>query len=52
MGVIYFLVKAIFARDGSKPAGSEARGEGRERWDFNCFGSTFKPPVAHRIGGI
>jgi len=35
LGDLYHLVKAMFARDGSRVAGSEARGEGRERGYFN-----------------
>ena len=31
LGVLYGLAKTMFPRDRSKPAGSEARGEGRER---------------------
>ena len=31
LGVLYGLVKTMFARDGSKVAGSEVQGEGRER---------------------
>ena len=40
----------MFARDGSGGAGSEARGEGRERGYL--FRTTVKPPVAQRAGGI
>ena len=40
----------MFARDGSKLAGSRARGEGRER--CNLLVTTPKPPVAQRAGGI
>ena len=50
MGVLYSLVKAMLARDGSKPAGSEARGKGRERGHF--IETTPRPPVAQRAGGI
>ena len=39
----------MFARDGSKLAGSEARGEGRERG--NLIETTPKPPVTQRAGG-
>ena len=31
----YHLVKEMFARDGSRGAGTEARGEGRERGYFD-----------------
>ena len=40
----------MFARDTHKPAGSEARGEGRERG--NLIETTPKPPDAQRAGGI
>ena len=40
----------MFARDGSRGAGSEARGEGRERGYL--FRTTSKPHVAQRAGGI
>ena len=40
----------MFARDGSRWAGSEARGEGRERGYLSRIIS--KPPVAQRAGGI
>ena len=40
----------MFARDGSRPARSEARGRGWGR-GF-CGKTTFKPPVAQRVGGI
>ena len=30
-GVLYGLVKTMFPRDTSRPAGSEVQGEGRER---------------------
>ena len=38
------------ARATSRPAGSEARGEGRERG--NLTNTTSKPPVAQGAGGI
>ena len=50
LGNSYHLAKAMFARDTSRVAGSEARGEGRERG--NLPGSTSKPSVAQRAGGI
>ena len=34
LGVLYGLVKTMFARDRSKDFGSEVRGEGRERGYF------------------
>ena len=48
--VLYGLMKTMFARDTSMPAGSEARGEGRERGNF--IETTSKLPVAQRAGGI
>ena len=37
--------KAMFARDGSRGAGSKARGEGRERGNLiDLIETTFKPP--------
>ena len=50
LSVLYGLVKTMFARATSRPAGSEARGEGRERG--NLIETTSKPPVAQRAGGI
>ena len=44
LGNLYHLVKAMFARDGSKRAGSEARGEGRERGYLSR--TTSKPPAS------
>ena len=40
----------MYTRDRSRPAGSEARGEGRERG--NLVETTSKPPDAQRAGGI
>ena len=50
LSVLSGLEKAIYARDTHRPAGSEARGEGRERG--NLLDTTPKPPVAQRAGGI
>ena len=50
LSVLYGLVKTVFARAISKPAGSEARGEGRERG--NLIETTPKPLDAQRAGGI
>ena len=44
------LEKAIYAREDTRPAVSEARGEGRER--DNLLDILSKPPVARRAGGI
>ena len=44
VGFLYGLVKAMLARDDSKPAGSEARGAGRQMGDL--LDSTSKPLVA------
>ena len=50
LGNSYTLAKAMCARDTSRPAGSRARGEGRERGNLPV--TTAKPPVAQRAGGI
>ena len=50
LGNSYTLAKAMCTRDTSRPAGSEARGEGRERG--NLLVTTSKPPVAQGAGGI
>ena len=44
------LVEAMLARNGSKRAGPGARGVGRERGIL--IGTTARPPVAQRAGGI
>ena len=48
--VLNGLEKIIYARDTSKGAGSEARGEGRERGNLPV--TTTKPAVAQRAGWI
>ena len=50
LGDSYTLVKAMCARATSRPAGSEARGEGRERG--NLLDTTSEPPDAQRAGGV
>ena len=50
LGVLSGLEEMMYTRDTSKPAGSEARGDGRERG--NLIEATSKPLVAQRAGGI
>ena len=50
LGNSYNLPKKICARDIFRPAGSEARGDGRERGSLLII--TCKAPVAQRAGGI
>ena len=48
--MLYGLEKLMYARAISKPAGSEARGEGRERGNLKV--TTSQPLVGQRAGGI
>ena len=50
LGNLLHLVAAMFARDTSKRAGSEARGEGRD--GGNLIETIPKPLVAQRAGGM
>ena len=50
LGNSYGLVKAMLARDTSKPAGSEARGEGRERGYFSRITSKPLPEPIGLVG--
>ncbi len=50
LSVLWGLEKVIYTCDTSKGAGSEARGDGRERG--HSLDTNSKPPVAQRAGGI